>query len=156
MGRLVAFDQQTASAISARARRAPHRGHGDALKAALSSEDQSLLLLPSSSPDQVLLAEMRRTPTHIAQPTSVELRDSLVHGNARPEAQGLSASSAPTSATDAITAAPNLSPMGQHIAPSTAEEPAYEATGFLGLHDSPVYEEEALPKPKRWWHRFWS
>lgn len=30
---------------------------------------------------------------------------------------------------------------------------AYEAAGFLGLHDEPVYAEE--PPPRSWWQRLW-
>src|SRR5687767_5008957 len=31
---------------------------------------------------------------------------------------------------------------------------AFEATGFLGLHDEPIYDDEPV-KPKSWWERFW-
>lgn len=34
-----------------------------------------------------------------------------------------------------------------------AEPVAYEAGGFLGLVDSPVYDDEA-PSPKKWWRKF--
>jgi hypothetical protein len=40
------------------------------------------------------------------------------------------------------------------VKPHNTEEPvSYEAGGFLGLVDSPVYEDEA-PRPKKWWQKF--
>ena len=31
---------------------------------------------------------------------------------------------------------------------------AFEATGFLGLHDEPIYDDQPV-SPKTWWERFW-
>lgn len=36
--------------------------------------------------------------------------------------------------------------------PAGDEPVAFEATGFLGLHDEPVFEEEPQQK-KKWWQR---
>lgn len=39
--------------------------------------------------------------------------------------------------------------------PPPRKEPAvrYQATGFLGLTDEPVYEDEPAPPKKKWWRR---
>lgn len=42
----------------------------------------------------------------------------------------------------------------RHARVDTASPRAYEATGFLGLSDEPVYDDEPV-KPKSWWERFW-
>ena len=34
-------------------------------------------------------------------------------------------------------------------------EPEYEATGFLGLTDVHLYDDEK-PAPRKWWQRLWS
>ena len=35
---------------------------------------------------------------------------------------------------------------------AVGEEASYEAVGFLGLSDSPVFEQES-PHPKKWWQK---
>ena len=35
---------------------------------------------------------------------------------------------------------------------ASPQVPAYEAVGFLGLRDAPVYLDEPAP-PKKWWQR---
>ncbi len=41
--------------------------------------------------------------------------------------------------------------------PAAPAEPEakYEATGFLGLMDAPVYEDDEPLKPKKWWQKIW-
>jgi len=36
---------------------------------------------------------------------------------------------------------------------AAGEEVSYEAVGFLGLSDSPVFDQEA-PPPKKWWEKW--
>ena len=38
------------------------------------------------------------------------------------------------------------------VEPKAAEEVSYEAVGFLGLSDSPVFDDEP-PRPKKWWQK---
>jgi hypothetical protein len=39
--------------------------------------------------------------------------------------------------------------------PAHAAPPrGYEATGFLGLHDEPVFDDEP-PPPRSWWEKLW-
>ncbi len=42
----------------------------------------------------------------------------------------------------------------RHVAPVKPAErtPVYEAGGFLGLRDEPVYDSEPAP-PKKWWQK---
>ena len=43
-------------------------------------------------------------------------------------------------------------PPDTHVATEPEPSTQFEATGFLGLSDSPVYEDEA-PAPKKWWQK---
>jgi hypothetical protein len=40
---------------------------------------------------------------------------------------------------------------------ASPEKPSrVRATGFLGLNDESVFEEEQVPEKGKWWQRFWS
>src|SRR5690242_10598818 len=60
MGRLIAFDQQTASTLVPRTRTTAPLGHGSAVKAALANEQGATLLMPGRKSDEVLVVSVRR------------------------------------------------------------------------------------------------
>ncbi len=39
--------------------------------------------------------------------------------------------------------------------PKSEPEVQYEATGFLGLTDAPIYEDDQPASPKKWWQKIW-
>lgn len=102
MTRWIAFDRQSAAAVFASARiTAELHDAGDALGAALASDKDNVVLMPSREPARALVAQIRRAP--------------VAADDQRPPV-------------------------------------AYEAAGFLGLIDEPVYDEEPA-KPKKWWRK---
>jgi hypothetical protein len=111
----VTFDDQTAAALASTvASGTAEIRDGDALETALEMGDCTLLL-PASTPGQVLFLQMR-TVVRIVAPT------------------------------------PSASPLNTPVTTEPEPSTQFEATGFLGLSDSPVYEDEA-PAPKRWWQK---
>ncbi len=45
-------------------------------------------------------------------------------------------------------------PAAKQAARESVSEPVgYVATGFLGLNDEPVFEEDDPPRPKKWWQK---
>lgn len=194
MGRLVAFDQQTASSLVARTRTAAQLGHGSPLRAALATEDEATLLMPGQR-DQVLVVSVRRPParaTFTAHASTVtapalttpvpttpppmttlrprvqskgeEIRPAEVK---RPAAQSENVNREELRPADLKRANAKPEPVKQSAPtpPSVPTKPplddmepvAYEATGFLGLEDSPVYahdlEEQARNNKKKWWQK---
>jgi len=123
MGRLIAFDQQTASALVAGTRTAAQMGHGSPLKAAIGSETEATLLMPSRQRDELLVVQVRRPVQSVQAPA------------AKPEKK-----------------------RGWWLMPDEKpfEPVSYQATGFLGLEDEPIYTEEpaAPPPPKKKWWKF--
>lgn len=45
---------------------------------------------------------------------------------------------------------------GRTLAAQPAKLSRVRATGFLGLSDESVFEEEQVPEKKKWWQRLWS
>jgi hypothetical protein len=136
MARLIAFDQQTASNLVARTRTAAQLGHGSPLKAAIATEDEATLLMPGAQRDQVLVVSVKRP----AQPMHRFVAEAPQKQAERPVA--------PTPAP----------PEKKPVRAVQDDEPvAYEATGFLGLEDSPLYaedlQEQAKEAKKKWWQK---
>ncbi len=103
MTRWITFDGQSAAALAAAQILPELHDSGDARGVALSSSSSgSLVLMPASTPGQVLVLQVRHVPPPKGEP-----------------------------------------------------EVQYEATGFLGLMDAPVYEDDQPAKPRRWWQRIW-
>jgi hypothetical protein len=198
MGRLIAFDPQTASALVAKTRTAAQLGHGSPLKAALANEGESTLLMRASAGNDLLVVNVRhpqRTPRVVVQPVA---RQGTRNENPRsaappvrkpaepaPQASKPVVASKVESAPDVSrsvavpraapaqqqanpveSAIPSRSDMSKAVLPTRADAPkkpaaraedepvAYEATGFLGLGDSPLYEEDLQPQPKKkWWRK---
>ena len=150
MGRLIAFDQQTASALVANTRTAAQLGHGSPLKAALATENDATLLMPSSSADELLVVSVRRPPARAAlqQPAPDQRVANAPVVNALGGPRPVTAPPQPPTQQ----AAP---PKPTTAKPVDDTEPvAYEATGFLGLENSPVYASDLEPKPKKkWWQK---
>jgi hypothetical protein len=107
MARCIAFDKQTAQAISVKLHWLTICDPGaDAVESALQTNSpQSLLVLPSETGGRVLMAHFRRNPSLARSP-----------------------------------------------APLPPETVNFQAGGFLGLSDEPVFETEAKT-PKKWWQR---
>jgi hypothetical protein len=204
MGRLIAFDQQTASALVANTRTAAQLGHGSPLKAALCNEGDATLLMRGRETDELLVVNVRRPQVRAVATTREPIR---AVSNAPQQTRPQKPAAQPASARPEITKAiappvpqPAAAPAGTIAAPPknvppvksmptakvappgtksvapvphakvapTAREPkpnaavraddmepvAYEATGFLGLEDSPVYADDLQPKPKKkWWQK---
>jgi hypothetical protein len=194
MGRLVAFDQQTASSLVARTRTAAQLGHGSPLRAALATEDEATLLMPGAQRDQLLIVSVRRQParaalvpppvlTASAQPTvaavpiprtraeevrpevkRVEVRQEDVR-RTEPKKEDAKQEDAKRQEAKREEVRPEPVKQATPIPPASPTKPpvddnepvGYEATGFLGLENSPVYaedvEEQARNKKKKWWQK---
>jgi hypothetical protein len=182
MGRLVAFDQQTASSLVARTRTAAQLGHGSPLRAALATEDEATLLMPGSQRDQLLVVSVRRQParaTLASKPPAVVTPPAVapsVVSTPRPRVEEKREEVKRDEAKAAMPAPPKQAtpapPPANNPPPTTlpsVEKPAssttvddmepvgYEATGFLGLENSPVYahdlEAQARQAKKKWWQK---
>jgi hypothetical protein len=156
MGRLIAFDQQTASTLVARTRTTTQLGHGSPLKAALANENGATLLIPGRN-DSVLVVSVRRPARERAVARQAFTAPPVQSaGEAKPVQKNVqrpaSQPSSPQSSPVAPTPADQAKKRGQDDEPV-----AYEATGFLGLYDSPLYEEdlveEAKQAKKKWWQK---
>jgi hypothetical protein len=203
MGRLIAFDPQTASALVAKTRTAAQLGHGSPLKAALANEGEATLLMRASTSNEVLVVSVRHpqpAPQIVAPPvarSSVTRSEGPRNTAPPPRNPGMpasqvskpapppnvesvrgtatSAAPAPAAPAPATPAQQETKPVKSAIAshsdasdstlPKQADVPkkpaarndepvAYEATGFLGLEDSPLYAEDLEPQPKKkWWRK---
>jgi hypothetical protein len=173
MGRLIAFDQPTASALVANTKTAAQLGHGSPLKAALSNEGDATLLMRASDAEQLLVVNVRRLssrpvavrpataipekpPQMPAPRTRVEAAKQQVRNVAPPRPQVASPAPPPRPTAPAAEAKPTSPPAQAKPAPAIDDmEPVgYEATGFLGLKNSPLYTEDLAPKPKKkWWQK---
>ena len=107
MARCIAFDRQTAQAISVKLHLlAICDPDADALQSALqSSSPQALLALPADTDNRVLIAQFRRNPS-LACPAE----------------------------------------------PLSQQPLNFQAGGFLGLSDEPVFQAEPQA-PRKWWQR---
>lgn len=160
MGRLIAFDQQTASTLVARTRTAAQLGHGSPLRAAISNEGEATLLMPAVKQDEVLVVTVRR-PVKKVQPSPVFAPH---EARVAPDPQARAAKPAPpeiptpprVAQTQPLAKTPPPAP-SQPAAKHDDEPVAYEATGFLGLGDSPVYAEDIAEQEKqakkKWWQK---
>jgi hypothetical protein len=144
MGRLIAFDQQTASTLVARTRTTAQLGHGSPLKAALANENGATLLMPGRQSDEVLVVSVRRPARE----------------RAIAQAQAFTATSKPEQRSAQQPSPQTEAPVEKQKKAKKQgdDEPVgYEATGFLGLYDSPLYEEdiveEAKQAKKKWWQK---
>jgi hypothetical protein len=208
MGRLIAFDPQTASALVAKTRTAAQLGHGSPLKAALANEGEATLLMRASTSNDVLVVSVRhpQPAPQVVAPlvTTSEVTRSEGRRNSAPppnkpampaphvskpapppkveSVRGTATSAAPIAAAPAPATPAPAAPAQQKAKPVTSaitshsdasdstlakqadvpkkpaardDEPvAYEATGFLGLEDSPLYAEDLEPQPKKkWWRK---
>jgi hypothetical protein len=141
MGRLIAFDQQTASALVANTRTAAQLGHGSALKAALATESDATLLMPATSENELLVVSVRRPAARAVAPAA-PVRERVAVNAPEPPRVVSEPAKRPQQHTVANPAANDMEPV------------AYEATGFLGLEDSPLYASDLEPKPKKkWWKK---
>ena len=147
MGRLIAFDQQTASTLVARTRTAAQLGHGSPLKAAIANESESTLLMPAVRNDEVLVVTVRRPVKKVQAPPIFAPHEARVAPAPQVQPAKPAAQSKPTS-----------QPVAKAQPVKNDDEPvAYEATGFLGLDDSPVYAEDIAEQEKqakkKWWQK---
>jgi len=157
MTRWTVFDTNTASVVASQlvAGGSMQLASGDPLAAALAAEDQvSYALLPSEHGGQVILARIERKRQAFAKPEAIP---------SSPVAE------VPTTVlTDVATAFPEspqvtygVTEENRHTEDSNVDStlpPAenspirYEAGGFLGLTDEPVFPTD-YRSPKKWWQR---
>ncbi len=159
MGRWITFDQESTTAIAAATSFTPElhdAGRGadeDALRIALASGRDAVLLTPAADSEQVIVAHIRHVPV-----TPAILGESGTQ--AEPAARAdLGILPAPTEGPLSGTNTPpapkrqqlETAPQAETTSRSRGER-VYEAGGFLGLRDVPVYDDEPAP-PKTWWQK---
>jgi hypothetical protein len=125
----------------ANTRTAAQLGHGSALKAALATESDATLLMPATSENELLVVSVRRPAARAVAPAA-PVRERVAVNAPEPPRVVSEPPKRPQQHTVANPAANDMEPV------------AYEATGFLGLEDSPLYASDLEPKPKKkWWKK---
>jgi len=105
---------------------------GSALKAALDSNQDCAILLPAGDGTEARLVSIQRFCV--------------------PEAETPQRPSPPVDTTRFDYISEESGPEKEGAAPPKHEQ-QYEATGFLGLNDEAVYDDEPDPPKKAWWKK---
>lgn len=158
MGRWITFDPESLTAIAAVTTVAPELhdakpgANQDALGVALASNHDAVLLMPTADSEHVIVAHIRHIPAAVIlserRPNSAPPeRADFARDGVEPEAARVEEPPSPAIAS------PAPIPEPQHErTPEGERTPVYEAGGFLGLRDVPVYDDEPA-RPKKWWQK---
>jgi hypothetical protein len=132
MARWIAFDQETTSLLRSNLAQGTRidtlrRGPVDY---ALAKPGAVVTVLPAQGGSGPGIAVFRRARPAVAQRPPVEERPPVLQSPAvvQPKRAAM--------------------PPGKSLAPT-------RASGFLGLTDEPVFEEEAVEEKRGWWRRLW-
>ncbi len=163
MGRWITFDQESTTAIAAATSFRPElhdagRGADEgALRIALASGRDAVLLTPAADSEHVIVAHIRHVPVAPAMlGESGTQAEPAARADLGPDVEILPAPTEnPLSRTSTPPAPkreqPKTAPQAESNSRSRGER-VYEAGGFLGLRDVPVYDDEPAP-PKKWWQK---
>ena len=137
MARWIAFDQETTSLLRTQLAQGTkievlRRGPVDF---ALARPSTVVAVLPATGTDGPGIAVFRRARPALAQRPAVAQSNATAHRSEQRSA---------------------VTPARQAAILQTVPHPAAtRATGFLGLTDEAVFEEEPVQEKKGWWRKFW-
>ena len=112
------------------------------LKAALANDGETTLLMQGAQKDEVLVVSVRRPVSRAAATPKFAPHETGV---------------APAPQTRTTSAPATTKPATQPVAKKNDDPVGFEATGLLGLEDSPVYAEDIAEQERRakrkWWQK---
>lgn len=144
MPRYLTFDEKTASTLRDQVPEHKVFEHGadDALDYALGTDRNLVAVMPGGAARQAAVAVFRKRKTSAQAAPSVEVRRSVL-----PERKPLVEERTPF--IDARNPVASVVPL--------RENRAFRTSGFLGLSDESLFEEEqpAVSKKQSWWRKLW-